>query len=134
MFQIQQKDCSKLSFIRIQWKRTAERRSDMLKFTEQYEMVLPALESKCSEFHYFQYDTFTPKDLWQYCVKKKWRKKEVETMRLHEMVNDIMEMTASEFVAYHQVEGLKGGNWFTESGQEDLEQLLRPSNKKPTSI
>ncbi|GKW46836.1 post-transcriptional regulator [Planococcus sp. NCCP-2050] len=106
----------------------------MLKFTEQYEMVLPALESKCSEFHYFQYDTFTPEDLWQYCVKKKWRKKDVETMRLHEMVNEIMEMTASEFVAYHQVEGLKGGNWFTESGQEDLEQLLRPSNKKPTSI
>lgn len=106
----------------------------MIKFTDQYDTVLPALESKCAEFHYFQYDTFTPEDLWNYCIQKKWKKRDVGEMRLHEMVNDIMEMTASEFVAYHQVEGLRGGNWFSDMKHDDLEQLLRPSPKKPTSI
>ncbi|MGI2326488.1 post-transcriptional regulator [Planococcus sp. YIM B11945] len=102
----------------------------MLKFTDQYDMVLPALESKVEEFHYFGYDTFTPEDLWQYCLKKKWRKKDIGDMRLYEMVGGIMEMTASDFVAYHQIEGLKGDNWFSDSKNFDLEELLRPSAKK----
>ena len=106
----------------------------MPKYTDQYDIVFPFLESKCAEFHYFQYDTFTPEDLWQYCIKKKWRKKDIGDMRLHEMVNEIMEMTASEFVAFHQIEGLKGDSWFSEGNAEDLEQLLRPKPKKPSSI
>lgn len=106
----------------------------MPKYTDQYDIVLPFLESKCAEFHYFQYDTFTPEDLWQYCVKKKWKKKDIGDMRLHEMVNGIMEMTASDFVAYHQIEGFKGDKWFSEENMGDLEQLLRPSPKKSESI
>lgn len=106
----------------------------MLNFTEQYNLVLPALESKCAEFHYMQYDTVTPENLWQFCVKKKWRKKEITEMRLHEMVNDIMGTTASEFVAFHQIEGLRGANFFSEENLAELEQLLRPASKKPTSI
>jgi len=102
----------------------------MLKYTDQYDTVLPALESKMEEFRYFGYDTFSTEDLWQYCVKKKWRKKDIGEMRLYEMVGDIMEMTASEFVAYHQIEGFKGDDWFSDMKQEDLEQLLRPSSKK----
>ncbi|WKA60032.1 post-transcriptional regulator [Planococcus shenhongbingii] len=106
----------------------------MLNFTDQYDIVLPALESKCAEFHYLQYDTVTPEELWQYCIKKKWKKKNIGEMRLHEMVNDIMEMTASEFVAFHQIEGLRGANFFSEGNLAELEQLLRPTPKKPTSI
>lgn len=106
----------------------------MLKFTDQYDAVLPALESKVAEFHYFQYDTFTTEDLWQYCLKKKWKKKDIGEMRIHEMVNDIMDIRASDFVAYNQVEGLKSGSWFTEGNMGDLEELLRPSHKKPKSI
>ncbi|RNF40960.1 hypothetical protein EEX84_00995 [Planococcus salinus] len=103
-------------------------------YADQYEKVLPFLESKLSEFYHFEYDTFTSEDLWQYCIKKKWRKKDIGEMRLYEMVNDIMDMTASDFVAYHQIEGLKGDNWFSDIKQDDLEQLLRPSPKKPDSI
>ncbi|TWT26243.1 post-transcriptional regulator [Planomicrobium sp. CPCC 101110] len=102
----------------------------MLKYTDQFDTVLPALESKVEEFHYFGYDTFTAEDLWQYCLKKKWRKKDIGEMRLHEMINGIMEMTASDFVAYHQIEGFKGDNWFSGGKSEDLEQLLRPASKK----
>jgi hypothetical protein len=102
----------------------------MLKFTDQFDTVLPALESKIEEYRYFGYDTFTTEDLWNYCVKKKWRKKDIGEMRLHEMVNEIMEMTASEFVTYHQIEGFKGDNWFSGEKNEDLEQLLRPVSKK----
>ena len=100
-------------------------------YTEQFDKVLPFLESKCSEFHYYDYDTTTPEELWQYCIKKKWRKKDIGEMRLHEMVNEIMEMTASDFVAYHQIKELKGDNWFSGIKKDELEQLLRPSSKKP---
>lgn len=106
----------------------------MPEYAERFDVVLPALESKCEEFHHYDYDTCTPEELWQYCIKKKWRKKDIGEMRLHEMVNDIMEMTASDFVAYHQVEGLKGDNWFSSMKKDDLEQLLRPSSKKRDSI
>ena len=71
----------------------------MMSYPEKYEQVLPALESKCSEFTYLQYDTFTPEALWEYCLKKAWKKKKVEDMRLHEMVSDIMDLTASDYVA-----------------------------------
>ncbi|QHJ71562.1 post-transcriptional regulator [Planococcus halotolerans] len=103
----------------------------MPKYTEQYDVVLPFLKSKCEEFQFSDYDTFTPEDIWQYLIKKKWRKKDIGDMPLHEMVNEIMEMRASEFVAYHQIEGFKGDNWFSEGNSDDLEQLLRPTQKKP---
>ena len=106
----------------------------MKNYGSQYEQVLPVLQSKCEEFHYQDYNTSTPENLWQYCVKKKWRKKDIGEMRLYEMVNEIMEMTASEFVAFHQMEGLKGDNWFSDMKQEDLNMLLRPSRKGTTSI
>ncbi|WP_434402536.1 post-transcriptional regulator [Planococcus sp. 11815] len=106
----------------------------MMSYPEKYEQVLPALESKCSEFTYLQYETFTPEALWDYCLKKAWKKKKVEDMRLHEMVSDIMDLTASDFVAYHQVEGFKNANFFSEDSMEDLQQLLRPARQKPRGI
>ncbi|WP_422123074.1 post-transcriptional regulator [Planococcus sp. X10-3] len=102
----------------------------MPKYTEQYDVVLPFLESKCEEFRHYDYDTSTPENIWQFLIKKKWRKREIGDMPLHEMVNEIMEMRASEFVAYHQIEGFKGDNWFSAGNSDDLEQLLRPNPKK----
>ncbi len=103
-------------------------------YPEKYKQVLPALESKCSEFTYLQYETFTPEALWDFCLKKKWKKKKVAAMRLHEMVSDIMELTASEFVAYHQVEAFKTADFFTEESMADLQQLLHPARSKPRGI
>lgn len=102
----------------------------MTSYPDHFELVLPALQSKCSEFHYFQYDTFTEEDLWEFCVKKKWRKKDISTLHLYEMINDIMDMTASDFLAYHQVEALKKARWNDDSTLENIEHLLRPSPKK----
>lgn len=104
----------------------------MASYPEQFRLVLPALESKSSEFHHFQYDTFTEEDLWEFCVKKKWRRKDIDTMHLYEMINDIMDMRASDFLAYHQVEELKKARWNADSTLENIEHLLRPSSKKPT--
>ena len=46
------------------------------------------------------------------------------------MINDIMDMTASDFLAYHQVEALKKARWNDDSTLENIEHLLRPSPKK----
>lgn len=103
----------------------------MPKYTEQYDVVLPFLVSKCEEFRFSDYDTFSTNDIWQYLVKKKWRKKEIGDMPLHEMVNEIMEMRVSEFVAYHQIEGFKGDDWFSAGNSKDLDLLFRSTHKKP---
>lgn len=106
----------------------------MNSYPEKYAQVLPALESKCNEFTYLQYETFTPEALWDFCLKKAWKKKNIENMRLHEMVSDIMDLTASDFVAYHQVEAFKTVNFFAEENMEDLQQLLRPARGKSRGI
>ncbi|MTD29701.1 post-transcriptional regulator [Planomicrobium sp. YIM 101495] len=106
----------------------------MHKFTDQFDIVLPVLQSKCSEFRFFEYDTVTPEDVWQYCIKKKWKKKDIGDMRLHEMVNDILALSPADYLTYHQIEGFKGDQWFSAEGAKELELLLRPSPKKPDSI
>src|SRR5699024_3464833 len=100
----------------------SERGTPMHKFTDQYDVVLPALESKCSEFRFYQYATVTPKDLWKYCTDKKWKKRDIGDMRLHEMVNDILALSPAEYLSYYQIEGFKKDQWFSAEGAEELEQ------------
>ena len=46
-------------------------------YKEMFTHVLPAIESKKSEFEVYQYQTVTEEDIWKYCVTKKWRKKDI---------------------------------------------------------
>lgn len=91
--------------------------------------VLPALETKMSEFRYYQYNAITVDDLWHYCVRKKWRKKQLEQVRLHEMIATIMNVSPSEIVSYSQIHALQSVDWFSNSQQEELQFLLHPKRK-----
>lgn len=92
--------------------------------------VLPALESKKSEFEVYQYATVTEKDIWKYCVSKKWRKKDVTALHLHQIVNDVLSISPAEFMTFEQIENYKTSNWFSEINQEELQLLLNRKNEE----
>ncbi|SIT82889.1 post-transcriptional regulator [Edaphobacillus lindanitolerans] len=74
---------------------------------EQFNRLKPALSSKTEEFRIYHYGSVTEEDLWAYCVKKLWRKKDPATMPLHEMVGDILSISPARYMTFSQVEGLK---------------------------
>ncbi|MCA1031881.1 post-transcriptional regulator [Bacillus timonensis] len=87
------------------------------------EMVHPALVSKLEEFYLFGYDKVTEEELWQFLLKKKW-KKNTEDKQLHQIVNDVMRINIGEYMNYATVEAFKSPNWFGEDGKESLKDLL----------
>ncbi|MEI4769439.1 post-transcriptional regulator [Psychrobacillus sp. FJAT-51614] len=93
-------------------------------YEEIYSHVLPALESKKTEFEVYQYKTVSEKDIWNFCITKKWRKKVVPEMALYQIVNDILSISPAEFMTFEQIEKFKTSNWFSEVNQEELQLLL----------
>lgn len=59
-------------------------------------------------------------------VLKKWRKKKIEQLRLHEVIATIFAVSPSDIVSFNQVEFLQSNNWFEEVGMEELQLLLGP--------
>ncbi|WP_342505286.1 post-transcriptional regulator [Sporosarcina sp. FSL K6-2383] len=100
--------------------------------TQQYEQLftqmLPVIESKKTELHLYGYPTITNEDIWTFCIQKKWRKKEIETMRIHEMVNEILRVTPAQFMTYTQIEEQRDSdNWFSSLDNEEFRTLLAPA-------
>ena len=94
-----------------------------------FQKVLPALLSKKEEFQHSGYDHITKEDLWNYCVKKKWRKKIIEDLKLHEVVETIFSISASEIVSFTQIKSFQKTDWFGELNKDELNELFR---KQPT--
>ena len=94
-----------------------------------FEHVRPALESKIFEFRLYQYDSITELDLWNYCLTKRWRKRDIQGMRVFEMVNDILETSPAQYMTHTQIEDYRTSNWFSEFNAGDLQALFKPSIK-----
>lgn len=91
-----------------------------------FEKIRPAIETKIAEFKYYQYDTITAEELWRFCVEKKWKKKDIETLRLYEVVATVFNVSPSDIVSFNQVEFLQKDNWFADINAEELKFLLGP--------
>ena len=61
------------------------------------------LESKVEEFQMFGYDRVTDDDIWKFLKVKKWKKIDSD-VRLYELVNDVLTVTANEYMTYLTVE------------------------------
>lgn len=101
-----------------------------LQFEQLFIQVLPAVESKKNEFHLYGYSTVTEEEIWTYCIRKKWRKKDVNSMKLHEIVNSILQVTPAEFMTYTQIEEQRGSDWFSDLNSEELQILLSPQKQE----
>ncbi|MGN7408526.1 MULTISPECIES: post-transcriptional regulator [unclassified Sporosarcina] len=97
-----------------------------IKYEQLFDHVRPAIESKMNEFHFYGYSTVTEKDIWKYCVQKKWRKRNISEMRTYELINDVMELTPAEYMTYTQIEEQRGSDWFSDLNSDELQLLLSP--------
>lgn len=95
-----------------------------------YTKMLPALQSKKNEFHFYGYTTVTEEDIWIYCVRKIWRKKDIDTMRLYEITNDILKILPAAYMTYTQIEEQRSSDWFSDLNSDELQTLLHPPKKE----
>lgn len=87
-----------------------------------YETVRPALQSKQEEFKLLGYDSVSEMDIWDYLVKKKW-KKEKEEPKVSRIVQSILSLKVGEFMNYKAVEALKDTSFSLENDEDRLELL-----------
>jgi hypothetical protein len=87
-----------------------------------YETVRPALQSKLEEFELLGYDSVSETDIWDYLVKKKW-KKEKEDPNVSRIVQSILSLKVGEFMNYKAVEALKDTSFSLENEEDRLELL-----------
>ena len=102
-----------------------------MKHEQLYSQLQIVLQSKIEEFNFLNYDTITPEQLWDYCVNKKWRKKNVEELGLHELVSTIFSVTPSEvFTHLNIMESNVVQNGLVAIDLDELEELLGPLKKR----
>ncbi|MBB5149113.1 MULTISPECIES: post-transcriptional regulator [Ureibacillus] len=100
----------------------------MVEHERLFSKVLPVLKSKLEEMNLNGYEGITIEEIWNYCLQKKWRKKNLDEIRIHEAVSTIFSLKASEIVNYLQIQQFQSTNWFSEVNQEELRELLNPTN------
>lgn len=86
--------------------------------------VGPAIKSKLEEFRLLGYDSITEKGLWEFLLKKKWKKAVKEEMKLHQVIQDIFSVKVSDYISYATVEAYKADEFSLEN-EEDLKELLK---------
>lgn len=100
-----------------------------IRYQQLFEKVQLVLQSKIEEFHYYHYNAISKEQLWQYCIEKKWRKKNIDELALYEIVATIFAITPSDIVNYQQITEFKTAQWFTELSQDELDLLLNKNEK-----
>lgn len=91
-----------------------------------FDQVQLVLKSKVEEFHMQQYTEITIEELWEYCVRKKWKKRQMENVPLHEVVATIFTVKPSDLLNYEHVSGLQKTSMHLELDLEEINMLLKP--------
>ncbi|MFC5542190.1 MAG: post-transcriptional regulator [Bacilli bacterium] len=99
----------------------------MVEHERLFKQVLPVLNSKLEEIKLNGYEGIAIEDLWNFCLQKKWRKKNLAEIRIHEVVSTIFSLRASEIVSHLQIQQFQSTNWFSELNQDELKELLNPA-------
>jgi hypothetical protein len=85
--------------------------------------VGPALQSKLEEFQILGYRDISEPQLWEYLLKKKWKKVK-EEMKLHQAIQDIFSVKVSDYMNYATVESYKAAE-FSLDNEEEWKELLK---------
>ena len=102
-----------------------------IKFPNRFKEVHYVLQSKVEELRYLNYTSITDQKVWEYCVEKKWRKKDVESLPIHEMVSDIFRVSASDLINYIQIsDQINRQSGLAHINLDELEMLLGKKNIK----
>ena len=85
--------------------------------------VQPAIVSKLTEFQLLGLDSVTEQGIWDYLVKKKWKKIK-EEMKLYEMIQEILSVKASDYINFATIEAYKASE-FSMDNEDELKELLK---------
>jgi hypothetical protein len=87
------------------------------------EYVMPYITSKKEEFELLGYNQVADNQIWDFFIMKRW-KKNSENKMLHQVVNDILHLSISDYMNFVQVEAYKAPNRFLNGGMDTLNDLL----------
>ncbi|CAG9612635.1 Post-transcriptional regulator ComN [Bacillus rhizoplanae] len=76
-------------------------------YREQLRIVL---ESKVEEFQMLGYDRVTAEDVWKCLKTRKWKKVDRD-VRLHELVNDVLTLTANDYMTFLTMKAYQAPLW-----------------------
>ncbi|NHM30444.1 post-transcriptional regulator [Neobacillus terrae] len=85
--------------------------------------IKPALESKLEEFRLLGYETVTEDELWNFLIRKRWKKPE-EDKKLYEIVQDILAVKVSDYMGFAAIEAYKNPE-FSLKDERDWKELLK---------
>lgn len=85
--------------------------------------VQPVLSSKLEEFRLLGYDSITETELWEFLIKKKWKKAKDEP-KLHKIIQDILTIKVSDFISYAAIESYKSTE-FSMDDENEWKELLK---------
>ena len=64
------------------------------------------LQSKVEEFHMLGYDRVTEQEIWTCLKSKKW-KQFPEEIKIHQLVNDVLTLSTSDYMTYLTMQAYK---------------------------
>jgi Post-transcriptional regulator len=85
--------------------------------------VKPALISKLEEFRLLGYKEVSESGLWEFLLKKKWKKVK-EEIRLYEIIDDILSVKVSDYISFTTIEMYKN-NDFNLEDENEWKELLK---------
>jgi hypothetical protein len=85
--------------------------------------VKPALVSKLEEFRLLGYNEVSESGLWDFLIKKKWKKVKPE-IRLYEIIDDILSVKVSDYISFTTIEMYKN-NDFNLNDEDEWKDLLK---------
>jgi hypothetical protein len=93
------------------------------RFEQFHTQVQPAIASKLTEFQLLGVDSVTESDLWDFLIKKKWKKVK-EEMKLHEIIQGILSIKVSDYISFATIEAYKTTE-FSFDDEEEMKELLK---------
>ena len=91
-----------------------------------FDQVQLVLQSKLDDFKMQRYTEITREEMWNYCIKKKWKKRKIEDIPIYEIVATIYSLTPSEIVSQAHINELYKTNLNLGINLEELNLLLKP--------
>lgn len=91
-----------------------------------FDQVQLVLQSKLDDFKMQRYTEITMEEMWNYCIKKKWKKRQVEDILIYEIVATIYSLTPSEIVSQAHINELYKTDLNLGINLEELNLLLKP--------
>lgn len=91
-----------------------------------FDQVQLVLQSKLDDFKMQLYTEITMEEMWNYCMKKKWKKRQIEDIPIYEIVATIYSLTPSEIVSQAHINELYKTDLNLGIDLEELNLLLKP--------